>query len=295
MKDPLIEFRLERDARQKMNATLGFLRQNFKPLFRCVVMYVVPFALLAGIFSGIYQNSLLKELSGAVQYGGSMGAYSFAQNVKSLHYWVSLFFSLVSFVLLGLTIYSYMQQYRQNDGRVEQAEVWESIKRNFISVLYSGVGVVLMVGLATLLLVLPGIYVAVAMCLFVMVMLEEEVGFLDAVERCFFLIKGHWWSSFGFLLLALLIQGIIGFVASVPSMTIYVLRILKLPGTESDMLLIAATSFSTFIGLLLYAFSITAIGFLYFDLVEKKEGVGLLEQVNQIGAQPKTLVEIDAF
>ncbi|MBC3540948.1 hypothetical protein ACFSC6_06965 [Rufibacter sediminis] len=294
MKDQLIEFRLERNAGQKLNATIGFLRQNFRPLFKCLLLYVVPFALLAGIFSGIYQNSLLKEVSGAVQYG-SMGAYSFAQNVKSLHYWASLFFSLVSFVLLSLTIYSYMQQYQLQQGRVEAPEVWGNVKRNFISVLYSSVGVVFIIGLATLLLVVPGIYVSVALCLFVMVMLHEEVGFLDAVERCFYLIKGHWWPSFGFLLLALVVQGVIGFVVALPSMVVYVLRIFHLPGGESDALLLVAGSFSTFIGLLLYAFTVTAIGFLYFDLVEKKDGVGLLEQVSQIGTQPRISVEADAF
>ncbi|KAA3439942.1 hypothetical protein [Rufibacter hautae] len=291
MKDPLIEFRLERDLGQKLNTTFTFLRQNFRPLFKCILLFVVPFALLAGIFSGIYQGIQLDELSGAVEYG-SMGAYTFAQTVNSAHYWVSLFFSLVSFVLLSLTIYSYMLQYMQHRGQVDSAQVWEGIKSNFIPVLYSSVGVILISVLATLLLVLPGIYVAVALCMFALVMLHEEVGFLDAVERCFYLIKGYWWPSFGFLLLLALLQGIIGFVASLPAMALYILRIFHLPGGDSDVLLVVATGFTTFISLLLYALTLTGVAFQYFDLVEKKEGVGLLEQVNQIGAQRETSLDL---
>ncbi|ALI98594.1 hypothetical protein [Rufibacter tibetensis] len=284
MRNQLIELREERDLGQKLNATFTFLRQNFKPLAKCVLLYVVPFALLAGIFSGIYQSTQLAELGRNVRYG-SLGAYTFANTVNSVPYWVSLFFSLVSFVLLCLAIYSYMLEYLRHEGEVEPLAVWEGIKHNFVSVLYSAVGVGVLCGLATLLLVLPGIYVMVALSMFAIVMLTEEIGFIDAVERCFYLVKGHWWPAFGFLFLVFLLQGVIGFVASLPAIVVYVLRILELPGGESDLLLIAASSFTTIISLILYVIAITAVGFLYFDLVERKDGVGLLEQVNKIGAQ----------
>ncbi|RNI30074.1 hypothetical protein EFA69_11215 [Rufibacter immobilis] len=286
MRDQFIELHQERDLGQKLNATFAFLRQNFKPLFRCVLLYVVPFALLAGIFSGVYQSTQLRELSGAVQYS-SWGEFSYSNSVNSVHYWVSLFFTLVSGVLLCLTVYGYMLEYRQNQGEVTPGAVWARAKSNFIPLLYSSVGVVVLCGLATLLLLLPGIYVTVALSLFGIVMLYEETGFLDTVERCFYLVKGHWWSAFGFLLLVMLLQGVIGFMGSLPAIVVYIFRILQLPGGDSDMLLIVASSFTTILSLVLYVISTTAVGFLYFDLVERKDGVGLLEQVNQIGTKPE--------
>ncbi|GGK87080.1 hypothetical protein ACD591_19725 [Rufibacter glacialis] len=282
MKDQLIELREERDLGQKLNATFAFLRQNYRPLARCILLYVVPFALLAGIFSGIYQSTQLAELSGNVRYG-SLGAYAFASTINSGHYWVSIFFTLVSLVLLCITVYTYMLEYLAQGGKVENVAIWERIKGNFIPLLYSAVGAAVICGVAALLLVLPGIYVMVPLSLFAVVMLAEEVNFLDALERCFHLVKGRWWASFGFLLITFMLQGIIGFAASLPALVVYVFRILHLPGGESDLLLILASSFTTIVGLVLYVIAITAIGFLYFDLVERKDGLGLLEKVNQIG------------
>ncbi|WP_207434166.1 hypothetical protein [Sabulibacter ruber] len=292
MRDQIIEFREERDLGQKFNATFTFLRQNFKPLCQCILFFVVPFALLAGIFSGIYQSTQIDQMRGAYEYG-SWGAYAFASSLNSLHYWISMFFSLVSFVLLSLTIYSYMLQYMANQGKVEMTHVWEIIKANFIPVLYSAVGILVICGLATLVLVVPGIYVMVPLCMFAVVMLVEEISLVEAMERCFYLVKGYWWPAFGFLLVTFLIQGVISYVASLPAIAVYVLRILQLPGGSNDLLFIVASSVTTIVGLLLYVISITAIAFLYFDLVEKKEGIGLLEQVNQIGAQPKSFVETE--
>ncbi|AKQ46714.1 hypothetical protein TH63_15540 [Rufibacter radiotolerans] len=290
MRNHLIEFREERDLGQKINATFGFLRQNLKPLLRLMLVFVVPFALLAGIFSGIYQSRQLAEVTGAVRHD-SLGAWSFANSINSLHYWVSIFFSLVGVVLLMLTVYSYMIRYQDQDGQVETQEVWDDIKTHFISLLYSSIGLLVLVLLATLLLVLPGIYVSVALSMYALVMLREEVNLMEAVERCFHLIKGNWWASFGFLMLVLIIQGVIGFVASLPAIVVYVFRILHLPfpGGDSDLLLIIASSFTTVLSLLLYVIYITAIAFLYYDLVEKKEGLGYLEKVNQIGARPEAV------
>jgi hypothetical protein len=288
MSNHLIEFREERDLGQKINVTFGFLRQNLKPLLRLLLVFVVPFALLAGIFSGIYQSRQLAEMTGAVRHD-SFGAWSFANSINSLHYWVSIFFSLVGVVLLMLAVYSYMIRYQDQDGQVETAEVWEDIKSHFISLLYSSVGAIVLCILATLFLILPGVYVYVALSMYAIIMMREEVGFLESLERCFYLIKGNWWASFGFVLVVLIIQGVIGFVASLPAIVVYVFRILHLPGGESDLLLIIASSFTTILSLLLYVIYITACAFLYYDLVEKKEGVGLLEKVNQIGARPEAV------
>ncbi|MFC6997046.1 hypothetical protein [Rufibacter roseus] len=273
-----IDFRVERDFGQKINATFGFIRQNFAPLSRCILFIAAPFALLAGIFSGLFQSSQLQALN------GEYGAFdSFSMMVGNVHYLATMFFSLMAFVMLSLTVYSYLVLRMDYEGPIEVTDVWEVVKSQAVAVFYSSVAVVIMVALGMLLLIVPGIYLSVVLSIFIIVMVREDLGFIDAVERCFYLMKGNWWPTFGYILVIGLIQALIAFVASLPSMVVYVLRIFHLPGGTNDMVFIAASTFSSIVNLLLYVITTVALAFQYFTLVEIKDGVGLLEKVNQIG------------
>lgn len=274
-----IDFRVERDFSQKINATFGYIRQNFKPLCANILFIVAPFAVLAGIFSGLFQSSQLEAL-----HSDGYGSFtSFQAMASSVNYLASMFFSLLAFVVLSLTVYSYMVLTMDYEGPIEVSDVWNLVKSNLMAVLYSAVGVAILAVVATLFFVLPGIYFSVVLSIFIMVMVREEIGFIEAVERCFYLMKGNWWSTFGFLLIIGLIQAMVGFVASLPSLVVYVLRIFQLPGGSNDLVFIIASTFATIVNLLLYVISVVAIAFQYFNLVEKKDGVGFLERVNQIG------------
>ncbi|WP_192822138.1 hypothetical protein [Rufibacter sp. LB8] len=286
-----IEFREERDLGQKLNVTFAFIKQNYKVLLTSLLYLVVPFALLAGIFSGIYQSTQLAQAAGEVEYE-SMGAYSFASSILSVHYWLQIFFTIVAYVMLSLTVYSFMVLYQDYDGPIEVRDVWALAKGHIIPVLYSTIGVFIICVLGTLLLVVPGVYLYVAFSIFIVVMLREDVGFVEAMERCLYLVKGNWWSSFGFFLVLIIIQGVFGFVASAPAIVTYILRILHLPGGENDLLLVAAGTVSTVVNLLLYIIWVTGLGFQYYHLVEVKDGIGLLEQVENIGKPEPALATI---
>lgn len=291
MTHPPINFREERDLGQKLNVTFGFIRQNYKVLLTSVLYFVAPCALLAGIFSGLYQSTALAHVAGNPEYE-SPGAFYFANTLTSLNYWLQILFTVMSYVLLSLIVYSVIIFSMDEEGEIQVRDVWRGIKAHFIPVLYSGVGVLVICVLATLLLILPGIYVSVALSLFIIVMVREDIGFVETMERCFYLVKGNWWPTFGFLLVVVLIQGVLGFVASLPAVILYIMRILHLPGGENDLLLVIASILSTIVNLLLYILTITAVAFHYFNLVEIKEGIGLLEQVHNIGKpEPVAITE----
>ncbi|MGV3540552.1 MAG: hypothetical protein ACO1OQ_12130 [Rufibacter sp.] len=292
MRHQAIEFREERDLGEKLNVTFGFIREHYKILLTSTLYFVLPFALLAGVASGLYQNDQLSLLAEASQGVGS-GSY-FGSLFMSLYYWLQLFFMIVSMVMMSLAVYTYMVHYMDYGQPAEISDIWAGIRHHFIPVLYSSIGLSFLVGIASLFLLVPGLYIGVACSVFVIVMVREEVGFVDALERCFYLVKGNWWASFGFLIIVFIIQWVISFLASVPAIVIYVMNILKLPGAENSLLLVSATAFSTIISLLLYSIIITAIAFHYFSLVEIKDGIGLLEQVEKIGQrEPQTALQED--
>jgi len=285
MPNQLINFREERDFSQKINATFFFIRQNFKTLFTCYLYFVVPFAFLAGIFTGIYESRRLPAKPGEVRYR-TWGEYDFFNSISSFNYLLGVFFSFISFIVISLTIYVFMVQYMDKGGKVTVREVWAGVREHFLSVFATAFGMLLLCMLGYVILLIPGIYVSIVLSFFVIVMVREELSFVETVERCFYLVKGYWWSTFGLLLMVGMMQAMMSLVLSFPVILLYVLKAFQVPGSDSGLLLIVANSFSTITTVLFYTISLVALAFQYFNLVEIKDGTGLLEQVALIGQPP---------
>jgi hypothetical protein len=285
MATTFIEFREERDISQKINATFAFIRQNYQPLVQCLVLYVLPFALLAGIFSGIYLSRRLPPPPDEVRYR-TWGEYDFFNSITSFNYLVSGFFSLVSYVLISLVICIYIVQYMDQQGKVSAREVGKAVRSNFLPVFYTTIGIIFLCCLGYVLLLVPGFYLSIAFSLFVIIMIREELGFVETIERCLYLIKGQWWATFGFLLLIGIIQAMIGMVAVMPVFVVEMLKTLHLPAANHPLVTIAASAITGVLGIFLYVISFTGIVFHYFHLVEIKDGTGLIEQVALIGQPP---------
>lgn len=276
-----INLREERDFGEKLNATFTFIKQNFKPLAKSILLYVSPVAILAGIFSGIYQSRLFQQLNGEGPYS-NVGEFTVFSQVTSLNQLISIFFAILAYVVVALTIYGFMAAYMDEEGEVRPAAVWDHIKRNIIQATYSSI-VIGLVCILSIFLFGLGIYLMVVLSLFLVVMVREETGFVDTIERCFYLIKGNWWATLGLMIVAGIIQTVIGWLAAIPLGAVMILRGLLVPGAESDALLIISNTITTLLTTFTYCISVLAIGFQYFNLVEEKDGVGLMEQVELIG------------
>jgi len=275
-----INLREERDFGEKLNATFTFIKQNFKPLSKSILLYVSPVAILAGIFSGIYQSRLFQQISeGSYSNAGEFAVFN---QVTSLNQLISIFFAVMAYVVVALTIYGFMVVYMDEEGEVRPAAVWEHIKRNIVQATYStivlGVVCVLCVALFGL-----GIYLMVVLSLFLIVMVREETGFVETIERCFYLIKGNWWATLGLMFVAGIIQTMIAWLAAVPLGALIILQNLQVVASENGLLLVLSNTLATLLTTFTYCISVLAIGFQYFNLVEQKDGVGLMEQVELIG------------
>ncbi|WP_266205974.1 hypothetical protein [Pontibacter kalidii] len=282
-----INLRQERDFGEKLNATFAFLKTNFKPLSKAMLLYVSPVALIGGIFSGMHQSRMFQQLTGEGPYS-TMGEYTFFNQVTSLNYLFSLFFTVMALVIVALTVYGYMVAYMDEEGEVTPAAVWEHIKRNLIQAIYSSIAIGVVCFLSFFLLGL-GIYLAVVLSLFLVVMVREETGFIESIERCFYLIKGNWWATFGLIFIASIIQSMIAWLAAVPLGAVMMMRLLQVPGAESELLLVASNTIATMLTTFTYCISTLALGFQYFNLVEQKDGLGLMEQVELIGGHNQSL------
>ena len=272
-----IEFQRYRDFGQIINATFEFLRENFKQLAKAVIYLVGPFVLLTGIFGGLYQKDL----------------FSFTSTVKSLSefgiaFGLYIFFAILTSLVLVSTVYSYILLYlkRQDDIPIEVDEVWLMVKSKTLKILLFSIGYGLVTVFATILLIIPGIYVSVSLMIIYIVGLNEDKGFFDSMSRSFFLIKNKWWFTFGLLLVLGLIQGFLGFLFQIPQyIAMFFVAFNSAEGNATsrttEIIFIVTTIISS-LNFIFYSISLIGIAFHYFSLVEQKEAKGLLDKIESI-------------
>ena len=271
-----MSFNVYRDFGQIINATFKFFVRILNA-GKAVIFFIRPFILLTGIFGGLYQKDLFSFTSTTTslsEFGISFGLY--------------VLFGVISVMILVSTVYSYLIIYikKEDDLPIEVDDVWIKVKDNVGKTIFFSIGYTIITLLATVLLIIPGIYVSVALMIIYIVGLNEDKGFFDSLSRSFYLVKNKWWFTFGLLIVLSLIQGFLGFLFQVPqyiAMFIIAFNSVDGNGTDSitEIILIVTTIIST-LNFIFYAISLVGIAFHYFSLVEQKEAKGLLDKIESI-------------
>lgn len=295
-----IEFMRYRDFGQILNSTFEFIRQNFLPLLKSLIFIIGPFLLITGILLGFYQKSVLTIFN----------ITSFSQTGIIALLLIILIFLVTQMMLT--TVYSFILIYlsKTEFTPISIEEIWDSVKQNFYKVLGlnavifflfliyltvflliivavsggtsgSGLGIFLFFILFILL-----VFIMVKMCLAYMIMLYERTGIWASIQRSFYLTKNKWWFSFGLIFVLSLIQSLMGFIFQIPQYIIMVTTMFNsLDGSGVSgvtEILIMLTSIIAAFQYLLFSLIIIALAFLYFSLVEQKEGKGLIERIESI-------------
>ena len=157
---------------------------------------------------------------------------------------------------------------------------------------FIGVGIVLVVSF--FLFILPGIYMIVILTFVPIVRLCEKGSFFSAISRARQLISGSWWSTLGLLLVLYIIQTVFSFIFQLPSsiLTFFVIftGAMEGGGDVSNMnsmsqfpILTAILAIIAALGYFAYAITVVGITFQFFSLVEKKEAASLVDRVESLG------------
>ena len=149
-------------------------------------------------------------------------------------------------------------------------------------------------GLLMFFVFMPGfMYLGITLSLFFVVRTQENLSIGAAFSRCFELIKGKWWSTFGLLLVMGIIQAMAGWIVMIPY---YILIFVMGFSGEFDMLsdaenlsmtIVTVTvvfyALNFIVSLLGSMLSYVALAFQYFNLVELKEATGLMQRLDTFG------------
>jgi len=277
-----IELAKVRDFGEVITDTFIFLKQNFKPLFKYIIMFCGIF-LVAAIATGaifVFKAAGNTDYQNANTFDNSMFVGIFTTIA------LVLVLALLCYISFITTIYSYIALYKAK-GNIAPTneEMWGYVKYYFMRVLGASILVFLITAVGLVFCVLPGIYLNITLSFVAPIMIFENTSFSYAFNRSFSLIRDNWWITFGIILVMGIIVGVGGMIFSIPLFVVQLL-IALMHLTANKTLLYGGFGGAVIFSQLKYVLYIIpqiTVALCYFNLVESKEAIGLLGRIDQLG------------
>lgn len=278
-----IQLRKLRDFSSLLSDSLGFMKQERKLFIKSFLLIAGPFVLIGGILIGIFYGGFIGST-----FNRSYSGYGYSEEMTYTGTGLAVIYLAGLFVYTAIVNFaaSYLKAYDLQGYSTPAFEaIWKIFRHNFLRTLFYSILFYIVVLIGCMLCVIPGIYLAIVLTPYVFIMvIEEQTSIQYITKRCFALIRGNFWPTFGLYIIAGLIAnsigGIIGLIfGGVTGAVSYF--------STKDL----ASTFGTGYGVLIffvYFFFIIAyvtIGFNYYSRVEAVDGIGLLERVQQIGSE----------
>ena len=281
-----IELYKTRDFGAKINATIEYIRQNFGPLIKIVLLIVAPVGLLASIiFSNFFATMMSFSANPEAMNEDPVAFLS----VMGTNYLLLMLVALLTYSFMYSSIYSYI---KMRNEREEKPEVLE-VLRVAIGKVPGVIALMILVGIVSVFgmvfFIIPGVFLAITLSLSVPIYLFEEKGIGDAFGKSFKLIKGKWWSTLGIIFVSSLIASMVSYVFIIPMYVMMVGQMFSHVNEGGDPEAVfeifsswytsAAMAFAMIGSYLTYLIPITALAFQYFNLSERIEGTGIRNQI----------------
>ncbi len=281
-----------RSFSQKLNATIEFIRQNFKSLGKAIIYILGPLAILNGLLLSQYFNFMFGNLD-PQNIDSFQSPFAFVFNPSYIGF---LILSMISGLLNYSIIVNFMRLYKEKfPEEITVTEILNTSWRDVLPLL----GLMLVMGILLMLsfivFIIPGIYFMIALSLAVPVLIFEKEGIFEAMSRSFKLTKGKWWSTFGLLMVSYFLMQAVAMIFIIPFYVFYFLGIFTMveevginadvsswwfqAGMTLSVMLMILGSF------LAQSIPIIAINFQYFNLVERHESVGLIGEIEQLDSE----------
>jgi hypothetical protein len=285
-----INFKKKRDLGTILSDTFQFLSSEWKPFFGTILkISIIPIliAICAVVYYGMSSVSFLGDFS---QIADFQGGFNFSDLLLPIL--AFLFSYLIAYALITVAALAYIKSYIDNKGVVNYEEVQNSTKEKFWP--YVGLfflnGIIVFFG--ALFCFLPGIYFGIVLSLSICLLIFQNKSVTDAINDSFSFIKGHWWETFGILIVVQLIIIFISFILDLPA-TLYqaadITSIIQGNASNeilksfSDPIYLMLIALSYFIKFILYIVATVATVFIYYDIKEQKDPS--TEIIDEIGVE----------
>lgn len=275
-----------RDFGQIISATIEFIRMHFSQLYKVLFICIAPIAAVSGIFTSYAVTDYFEVIK------------TISENPDIPYLWNIFTMFILSYGLLIVastlcmvfTIeYCIMIHKQGREAFHLQSFIVHSLRQIPRYVLRT-IGLGLLTTLASVLLVIPGIYLSVVIIITIPLLENEKSSFWDGVKRSMSLMQGNWWRTLGLILVVYIALAVIGGAFSIPLYSMTILKTLFVIDSTLEepsyitFLMIFFTMISIVAQVILNSIYHIVFVFKYFSLVEMKEGSSLFTAINQIGS-----------
>lgn len=284
-----INLRQTRTFDEVLRTVFMFVRINFKPFLKSLIVIPGPFILLTAVLYGVFYGGLI---SGSMSNPYSNPFVDFFSNSDNVPVFLLAFFlvficAIVGGILLFAVTNAFVVLYEEIGGTAPTVEqVWQRTKKIVPGIIGLSILCGILVGIASIFFFLPGIYVAVGVSLVFAIKTHENIGIFDAVSRSFSLVKGYWWQTFGILFILYLMNMMASYAFSIPAFILgaasssFSTTPSFLPDSVTAVFVMVFFAAGMLVSLFLNSLLVLAPVVQYYNLVERKEAVGLREKID---------------
>lgn len=265
-----------RDLGAILTDSFVYIRVHYKSLGKALLLFVLPFYLISGVLVGSAYTSFFSALMENPDVNGT-----FPIGGDFLLGFLLLMLSSGALLTVAMT---HIQLARENE-EVILSDIIDRFGRNFITLVALYILIILAVIPGFIFFILPGIYIAIKFFVAPAVAVMENKNPFESLKRSWDLVQGHWWFTFATYLVMYLVTTFMSYVLIIP-MSIFI-GFMSASGADSNEFL--GTGIGIFYGLLVVVASLfsvlmlIALSLQYFNLIERKEGVGLRQQIEELG------------
>jgi len=262
--------------------SFSYYKTHIVQLMKALLIIPTPIIVVGSIFFGFYYGEFL--------------AAAFQQNESAIIGNMALLFIGVFVLGLGyLMLHVVVVEYLNISTKVAKEDITfgmivKALKKNFLYYILGTIIIMIIIGLGSLIFILPGIFLYVVFSVYYYPIAVEGKDPIEAVKRSFQIIWGRWWHSFGLLILMSIIVSLIVYALTFPINLISGFSDFSNTNPEElqEKLQLFATVYfpiqmifsSLFSSLLL-----VSIGINYYSIVEEQDEVGLKERISSIETQ----------
>jgi hypothetical protein len=190
-----------------LSAALRLYQRHWRTLLAIAAVVVVPITLLQYLL-----GSRVRAQSQVTGSGVVVSTPSWAVGISGL---VAVLAGVLMYlVLTGAITRAVAAEVAGEDPGLEQSYRFGFHRMGSVLVVSVLVGLATLAGLT--LLVIPGIYIGVRLCVSVEALVVEGRRGTQAMSRSWELVGGHWWHAFGTLLVAGLVTGLVNTLITSP-------------------------------------------------------------------------------
>ncbi|MDC6363900.1 MULTISPECIES: hypothetical protein [Flavobacteriaceae] len=284
-----IEFKKQRELGEILSDSFSFIRSQFKPFFGTILKIVGPYLLVMLISMGFYLYTIGDIFNITAIGNGAMDTLSpFIMVIAILALLLS---SIAAYVLAQGTVLHYIKSYIDHRGEPVYEEIKQQVYSSFWSLIGLGILVGLSVGVGFIFCLIPGIYLAVPLCLSFAILVFLKKDAMDSYQYSFTLVKENWWITFATLMVVYIIVAVASYAFTLPSVIYMWIKMGVFSGEMdaenlnifNDPVYLILNVLGTMVQFLMNIIFLVTTCLIFFNLNEKKNFTGTYERIENLG------------